>query len=121
MKVSNCCAAPITDTDDIRCSSCYQQCEEVELAGVNRTLQSGQCICHLGSVCNSACDKGICHDGCTQPKEKILPILGWTVFKSHQGTRLRFPDGTEDWPSPRERQIIQAFLLFEYQQKASNQ
>src|SRR5688572_5738236 len=55
------------------------------------------------------------HGACPKAKPFVarpsftLPGLGWAVFDTAQGWCMRFPDGREDWPTPRERQIILAF------------
>lgn len=52
-----------------------------------------------------------------EQEKRILPILGWELVDTDYGTRVYFPDGTSDWPSPRERQVL---LAFEQYVKAQN-
>ena len=42
----------------------------------------------------------------------ILPFLGWKVIDTLQGACFEFGDGSHDWPTPRERQIIEAFQKY---------
>jgi len=41
-----------------------------------------------------------------------LPGLGWKLVETPQGLAFEFLDGSHDWPSPRERQVIDAFRRY---------
>lgn len=41
-----------------------------------------------------------------------IPSLGWKVIDTSQGACFEFDDGSHDWPTPRERLIIEAFQRY---------
>jgi len=44
------------------------------------------------------------------PVLATIPVLNWKIVNTLQGPCFEFPDGRHDWPTPRERQIIEAFI-----------
>lgn len=49
-----------------------------------------------------------------------IPSLGWKVIDTLQGACFEYEDGSHDWPTPRERLIIEAFQRYVNTNTASN-
>lgn len=58
----------------------------------------------------SAESKTTCSLEADFPVIATLPGLEWQILDTLQGWVFRFPDGRFDWPTPRERQIMEAFV-----------
>lgn len=43
------------------------------------------------------------------PVLAVIPELNWKILDTLQGPCFEFPDSRHDWPTPREKQIIEAF------------